>query len=94
MTIPKVNILVRDGFPGSVLKVALYGKYPKLQILTIRELFDGKKPDIPLVESSFKKAPKEAERSTGLRAVSEDRPEHSSFRDGDFYVQVVPILNP
>src|ERR1022692_2111275 len=34
------------------------------------------------------------ERSTGLRAVSEDRPEHSSFRDGDFYVQVVPILNP
>jgi site-specific DNA-methyltransferase (adenine-specific) len=39
----------------------LYGKYPKLQILTIRELFDGKKPDIPLVESSFKKAPKEAQ---------------------------------
>src|ERR1022692_3638739 len=34
------------------------------------------------------------ELSTGLRAVSEDRPEHSSFRDGDFYVQVVPILNP
>jgi len=39
----------------------LYGRYPKLQILTIRELFDGKKPDIPLVESSFKKAPKEAQ---------------------------------
>ena len=38
----------------------LYGKHPKLQILTIRELFEGKKPDIPLVESSFKKAPKEA----------------------------------
>lgn len=37
----------------------LYGKYPKLQILTIRELFDGKKPNIPLVEASFKKAPKE-----------------------------------
>src|ERR1017187_4617139 len=34
------------------------------------------------------------ELSTGLRAVSEERPEHSSFRDGDFYVQVVPILNP
>jgi site-specific DNA-methyltransferase (adenine-specific) len=39
----------------------LYGKYPKLQILTIRELFDGKKPDIPLVESSFKKAPREVQ---------------------------------
>jgi DNA modification methylase len=39
----------------------LYGKYPKIQILTIRELFEGKQPNIPLVDSSaFKKAPKEA----------------------------------
>jgi DNA modification methylase len=38
----------------------LYGKYPKIQILTIRELFEGKQPNIPLVESSFKKAPKES----------------------------------
>src|ERR1700730_4865426 len=35
----------------------LYGKYPKIQILTIRELFEGKQPHIPLVDSSaFKKA--------------------------------------
>jgi site-specific DNA-methyltransferase (adenine-specific) len=40
----------------------LYGKYPKVQILTIRELFDGRQPNIPLVDSaSFKKAPKEAQ---------------------------------
>ena len=39
----------------------LYGKYPKIQILTVRELFEGKQPNIPLVDSSsFKKAPKEA----------------------------------
>ena len=39
----------------------LYGKYPKIQILTIRELFEGKQPNIPLVDSSvFKKAPKSA----------------------------------
>jgi len=39
----------------------LYGKYPKIQILTIRELFEGKQPDIPLVDASvFKKAPKES----------------------------------
>jgi site-specific DNA-methyltransferase (adenine-specific) len=39
----------------------LYGKYPKIQILTIRELFAGKFPNIPLVDASvFKKAPKEA----------------------------------
>jgi site-specific DNA-methyltransferase (adenine-specific) len=40
----------------------LYGKYPKIQILTIEELFAGKQPDIPLVDSaSFKKAAKESE---------------------------------
>ena len=39
----------------------LYGKYPKIQILTIRELFAGKQPNIPLVDASaFKKTPKEA----------------------------------
>jgi site-specific DNA-methyltransferase (adenine-specific) len=37
-----------------------YGKYPKIQILTIRELFDGTKPNIPLIDpSAFRKAPKE-----------------------------------
>jgi site-specific DNA-methyltransferase (adenine-specific) len=40
----------------------LYGKYPKIQILTIENLFSGKQPHIPLVDSaSFKKAPKESE---------------------------------
>jgi site-specific DNA-methyltransferase (adenine-specific) len=39
----------------------LYGKYPKIQILTIRELFEGKLPNVPLVDASvFKKAPKQA----------------------------------
>jgi site-specific DNA-methyltransferase (adenine-specific) len=39
----------------------LYGRYPKIQILTIQELFEGKQPNIPLIDSSsFKKAPKEA----------------------------------
>ncbi len=37
-----------------------YGKFPKVQILTIAELFDGKRPLIPLVDTSyFKKAQKE-----------------------------------
>ena len=39
---------------------SLYGKYPKIQILTIKDFFDGKQPNIPLVDSaSFKKAAKE-----------------------------------
>jgi len=38
----------------------LYGKYPKIQILTIAELFGGKQHNIPLIDSAaFKKAPKE-----------------------------------
>jgi adenine specific DNA methylase Mod len=40
----------------------IYGKYPKIQILTIAELFAGKQPNIPLVDSaSFKKAARESE---------------------------------
>jgi len=40
----------------------LYGKYPKLQILTIAELFEGKQPKIPLVDpAAFKRAAKEIE---------------------------------
>jgi site-specific DNA-methyltransferase (adenine-specific) len=39
----------------------LYGKYPKIQILTIQELFEGKQPNIPLIDAStFRKAPKES----------------------------------
>jgi restriction endonuclease Mrr len=38
-----------------------YGEFPKLQILTIRELFDGRKPSIPLIDpTTFKKAAREA----------------------------------
>lgn len=46
----------------------LYGKYPKIQIFTIAELFAGKQPNIPLVDSaSFKKAAKEVqEKQDGL----------------------------
>lgn len=37
-----------------------YGKFPKLQIVTIEDLFNGKKPQLPLVDTSqFKKAAKE-----------------------------------
>ena len=39
-----------------------YGKYPRIQILTIADLFAGKQPKIPLVDTaSFKKAVREIE---------------------------------
>lgn len=48
---------VKAGFYETV-----YGKYPKIQILTIRDLFEGKQPNIPLVDpSAFKKAARESE---------------------------------
>ena len=35
-----------------------FGKYQKIQILTIAQLFEGRKPDIPLIDQSvFRKAP-------------------------------------
>ena len=34
-----------------------YGEFPKLQILTIAELFDGRRPDMPWIDPTvFKKA--------------------------------------
>lgn len=43
-----------------------FGKYPKIQILTIEQLFAGKKPEIPLVDNSaFKKAATESRATQG-----------------------------
>ena len=37
-----------------------YGKFPKIQILTIAELFAGKKPQLPWLDpAAFKKATRE-----------------------------------
>lgn len=44
-----------------------FGKYPKIQILTIKELFEGKKPAIPLVDpTAFKRAQVEPEKQERL----------------------------
>lgn len=54
-TAPMRTEAVKAGFYET-----LYGKYPKIQILTIGELFGGKQPDIPLIDAgAFKKAPTE-----------------------------------
>jgi site-specific DNA-methyltransferase (adenine-specific) len=54
---PMKTEAVKAGFYETV-----YGKYPKIQILTICELFEGKQPNIPLVDpSAFKKAARETE---------------------------------
>lgn len=69
----RIGVFITLGEPtGPMLKEAVkagfyetpYGKYPKLQILTIAQMFEGKQPDIPLVDPTFfKKAPKEVAES-------------------------------
>lgn len=54
-TSPMRTEAVKTGFYET-----LYGKYPRIQILTIAELFAGKQPNIPLVDpSAFKRTRKE-----------------------------------
>ena len=38
-----------------------HGKFPKIQILTVEELFAGKRPKIPFVDSSAFKAARREE---------------------------------
>jgi site-specific DNA-methyltransferase (adenine-specific) len=54
-TKPMLTEAVKAGFYETP-----YGKYPKIQILTIEELFAGKRPQIPLIDTTaFKKAQRE-----------------------------------
>jgi hypothetical protein len=39
-----------------------FGKYPKIQMVTIEELLNGKKIDIPGVDKTFKKAKKQSKK--------------------------------
>lgn len=56
---PMKTEAVKAGFYETI-----YGKFPKLQILTIEELFAGGQPKIPFVDSaSFRKAPRESDGS-------------------------------
>jgi hypothetical protein len=43
-----------------------YGEFPKIQILTVEQLFDGKKPEMPWIDSTvFKKAKREMKGTQG-----------------------------
>jgi site-specific DNA-methyltransferase (adenine-specific) len=47
-----------------------YGRYPRIQILTLAELFAGKKPHIPLVDpTAFKKAEKDSRATQGKLGI-------------------------
>jgi hypothetical protein len=55
-TAPMKTEAVKTGFYES----PHHGKFPKIQILTIKELFAGGRPKIPFIDpTAFKAAPKE-----------------------------------
>jgi site-specific DNA-methyltransferase (adenine-specific) len=61
-TAPMKTEAVKTGFYETE-----FGKYPKIQILTIKELFEGRKPAIPLVDpTAFKRAQVEPEKQERL----------------------------
>lgn len=66
----KVGILVtladptttmrREAFAAGFYESPLHGKFERLQILTVEDLFDGKRPHLPWINSSiFKRANRE-----------------------------------
>ena len=61
---PKRTEAIKAGFYET-----LYGKCPKLQILMIRELFEGKQPNIPLVGIVLQEGSKRGARRSGRPAI-------------------------
>lgn len=64
---------MRSEAAGAGFYVSRWGRHPRIQLLTVRELLDGKKIDYPLVRGvnvTFKRAPEDK----GLRRVAEPLP--------------------
>jgi site-specific DNA-methyltransferase (adenine-specific) len=51
--------MIKEAVTAGFYSPPHHGDVPKIQILTIEELFNGKRPQIPFVQASFKKAVKE-----------------------------------
>jgi site-specific DNA-methyltransferase (adenine-specific) len=62
---PPTGPMVKEAASAGFYKTE-YGEYPKIQILTIEQLFDGHKPHMPWIDSTvFKKAKREMKGSQG-----------------------------
>jgi len=60
-TKPMLTEAIKEGFYETI-----YGRFPRLQIVTVEDLLEGKKPNIPLIDrtsSGFKSAAKEEDTS-------------------------------
>lgn len=56
---PPTKPMIAEAAKAGFYEPPNHPKVPRIQILTIQELFEHKKPQIPMVTSVFKKAVKE-----------------------------------
>ena len=60
------NVMRREATGAGLYANPMYGKFEKIQILTIEDLCAGKKPHLPWIDPSvFKKARRETTMSQG-----------------------------
>jgi hypothetical protein len=64
------NVLLRREAAAAGLYKTEYGSYPKIQILTVEDLFNGERPHMPWIDPSvFKKTKREATTKQGEMEV-------------------------
>jgi hypothetical protein len=55
------SVMRREAAAAGLYKTESLGDFPRIQILTIEDLFDGRKPHLPWVDSTvFRKSKREA----------------------------------
>jgi hypothetical protein len=70
LTLADPTVTMRRWAGAGLYESPLHGKFPKLQILTVEELFEGKRPHMPRIDPSvFRKAKREASESQGELGV-------------------------
>ena len=58
---PPTKPMVTEAAAAGLYASPLHGKFPKIQIVTIADLFEGRRPDLPFIDASvFRKARRES----------------------------------
>jgi DNA modification methylase len=64
---PPTKPMVTEAAAAGLYAPPLHAKVPRIQILTIEDLFRGHRPDIPFIDASvFRKAKREADKQIGM----------------------------
>ena len=67
---PSTSEMNREALTAEYYKPNIYGSaYPRLQILTIRQLLDGAQPRLPMAISPIKRATREKDKDAGNKQL-------------------------